>query len=192
VKRSLFNSSLSITLALAYTTSFSSEINEEFIRQELLRIQNSPDHSVSFEIDAPREFIFQFLTHRVQDYVNNAEAITFSHVNSISEDRLGAGSIRITTMENGEELVQRFLSYDPPSTYAYFTDMEASSVNVPLSYSLAHYELTYITSEKTNLRVSVVYRSSSRLLSFFVKRAFNSALEDDFAAAAKLIEERYR
>ena len=95
-------------------------------------------------------------------------------------------------MENGELLAQRFLLYDPPNTYAYFTDMESSSVKVPLSYSIAHYEFTSITREKTRFEVSVGYQSSSRLLSFFVRRVFNSALANDFESAVELIEAEYR
>lgn len=183
-----------LLLALAFTNvvSFSAAIDDEFINKELERIQINPDHSISFEIDSSREFVFQFLSHRVHDYTKAARAVIFDHDNSVSEDRLDVGSVRITTMENGELLAQRFLLYDPPNTYAYFTDMESSSVKVPLSYSIAHYEFTSITREKTRFEVSVGYQSSSRLLSFFVRRVFNSALANDFESAVELIEAEYR
>lgn len=166
-------------------------VDETLIQQEYLRLQSEPDHAVTFEISAEQEFVFDFLTQRVHDYTTRADSVSFDHANSAIENNLGPGSLRITTMENSEQLVQRFLFYDPPNGYAYFTDMEKSTVDVPLSYSLARYELMRMDDERTRLRVSVVYQSSSRLLSFFVRRAFNSALENDFASAVELIEAEY-
>lgn len=177
--------------ALLLVTSVSTAIEEDLVQQEFLRLQSDPDHSLSFEINAPIEFVFEFLSQRVQDYTDDATAVSFVHDNFSSENSPGVGSLRITTMENGEQLVQRFLRYDPPTAYAYITDMEASTIDVPLSYSLASYELADINNEGTLLQVSVVYRASSRLLSFFVSRAFNSALENDFETAVELIEAEY-
>jgi hypothetical protein len=95
-------------------------------------------------------------------------------------------------LANSEKLVQRFLQFDPPYSYAYFTDMEKSTLEAPLDYSIARYELSNTTNEATNLKISVVYRSSSRLLGFFVRRAFVSALEKDFEKAVEIMEIEFR
>jgi hypothetical protein len=40
--------------------------------------------------------------------------------------------------------------------------------------------------------VAIVYKSSTRLLAFFVRRAFNSALKRDFERAAEVIKIAYQ
>ena len=153
-----------------YFYSAAAELEEEFIQQELARTQFDPDHTVTFEVNAPSDFVFEFLIRRVAD----------------------TGSIRITTMENTEQLVQRILLFEPPFSYAYYTDIKASTIEVPLDYSLARYNLVELDNNRTRLQISVVYKSSSRLLSYFVRRAFNSALESDFELAMHKIEQEYR
>ena len=172
--------------------SSAAELEEEFIQQELARTQLNPDHTVTFEINAPSEFVFQFLIRRVADYAKDAVAVEFDHNNSLTLDRLDRGSIRITTMENADQLIQRILLFKRPFSYAYYTDMNASTIEAPLDYSLSRYNLTELDSNRTRVQISVVYKSSSRLLSYFVRRSFNSALEDDFELAVHKIEEEYQ
>lgn len=166
------------------------ETDESFIARELERTHSDPDTVVTIAINAPVEFVFDLLLYRLEDYVTDAVNVAFDHADSASPAALDSGSERITTMENGEILVQRFLQFQPPQGFAYFTDMEQSTVAAPLRYSLARYELTD-NGEGTVLRVAVVYQSSSRLLAFFVRRAFNSALQRDFEKAAAVIEAEY-
>ena len=175
-----------------YFYSAAAELEEEFIQQELARTQFDPDHTVTFEVNAPSDFVFEFLIRRIADYANDAVSVKFDHNNSLTQDRLDTGSIRITTMENTEQLVQRILLFEPPFSYAYYTDIKASTIEVPLDYSLARYNLVELDNNRTRLQISVVYKSSSRLLSYFVRRAFNSALESDFELAMHKIEQEYR
>ena len=179
-------------ILLLTSSIYATEIDEDFILQEFQCAQSSPDHSVSFLVNASAEFVFNFLSRRVNRYVSDATGVEFEHSNSDTRGQLGSGSERITTLVNSEKLVQRFLQFDPPHNYAYFTDMEKSTLEAPLDYSIARYELSSITNEVTNLKISVVYRSSSRLLGFFVRRAFVSALEKDFEKAVEIMEIEFR
>ena len=179
-------------ILLLTSSIYATEIDEDFILQEFQRAQSSHDHSVSFVVNASAEFVFNFLSRRVNRYVSDATGVEFEHSNSDTRGQLGSGSERITTLVNSEKLVQRFLQFDPPHNYAYFTDMEKSTLEAPLDYSIARYELSSITNEVTNLKISVVYRSSSRLLGFFVRRAFVSALEKDFEKAVEIMEIEFR
>ena len=94
-------------------------------------------------------------------------------------------------MASDEFLLQRFLIIGPPSSFAYFVDMERSTLSAPLVYSISRYQLTETTPETTQLDIAVVYQSSTRLLAFLVRRGFNSALERDFDAAVAIIEADY-
>lgn len=181
----------SLIILFYAAASTAQEISEGFIEDELSRTQADPDSEVTLTINAPREFVFEFLTRRVHEYVADAHGIEFDHSNSVEAKQLAQGSTRTITMDNGEALLQRFLRFDPPNSYAYFVDMDRSTIEAPLDYSISRYELSEIDSDTTQLRTAAVYRSSTRLLAYFVRRGFNNALQNEFSRAAQMIESEY-
>ena len=161
--------------------------DEELIAAELRRTAIAPDTMATVSINAPIEFVFDFLSRRPDDYTENAVGVTFDHTDSEITGVLAIGSDRSITMENGETLVQRFLHFDAPASYAYLTDMQRSTFSAPLNYSIARYELSAQADGGTTLRVALVYEPSSRWMAFFVTRAFNAAVQNDFERAAEAI-----
>jgi hypothetical protein len=169
----------------------SQTIPDGLIIQELERAQTEPDSATEVVIDAPIDYVFTFLTTRLSNYVADATAVEFDHSGSPRSDQLGKGSIRTATMQNGELLVQRFLLMDPPREFAYHTDMQRSTLEAPLQYSVGRYRLTELNERQTRLNVAVTYRATSRLFGFIVRRAFSSALRRDFERAAGIISSAY-
>jgi hypothetical protein len=169
----------------------SQTIPDGLIIQELERAQTEPDSATEVVIDAPIDYVFTFLTTRLHDYVADATAVEFDHSGSPRSEQLGKGSIRTATMQNGELLVQRFLLMDPPREFAYHTDMQRSTLEAPLQYSVGRYRLTELNERQTRLNVAVTYRATSRLFGFIVRRAFSSALRRDFERAAGIISSAY-
>ena len=169
----------------------SQTLPEELITLELERAQTEPDSATEVVIDAPADYVFTFLTTRLHDYVADASALEFDHSGSNRSDQLGEGSIRTAIMQNGELLVQRFLLMDSPREFAYHTDMQRSTLEAPLQYSVGRYRLTELNKRQTRLNVSVTYRATSRLFGFIVRRAFSSALRRDFDRAAGIISNAY-
>ena len=169
----------------------SQTIPDSLIIQELERAQTEPDSATEVMIDAPIDYVFTFLTTRLHDYVADATAVEFDHSGSPRSEQLGKGSIRTATMQNGELLVQRFLLMDPPREFAYHTDMQRSTLEAPLQYSVGSYRLTELNERQTRLNVAVTYRATSRLFGFIVRRAFSSALRRDFERAAGIISSAY-
>lgn len=169
----------------------SQTIPDSLIIQELERAQTEPDSATEVVIDAPIDYVFTFLTTRLHDYVADATAVEFDHSGSPRSEQLGKGSIRTATMQNGELLVQRFLLMDPPREFAYHTDMQRSTLEAPLQYSVGRYRLTELNERQTRLHVAVTYRATSRLFGFIVRRAFSSALRRDFERAAGIISSAY-
>jgi len=169
----------------------SQTIPDSLIIQELERAQTEPDSATEVVIDAPIDYVFTFLTTRLHDYVADATAVEFDHSGSPRSEQLGKGSIRTATMQNGELLVQRFLLMDPPREFAYHTDMQRSTLEAPLQYSVGRYRLTELNERQTRLNVAVTYRATSRLFGFIVRRAFSSALRRDFERAAGIISSAY-
>ena len=168
------------------------EITESFIVDELARTQSDPDSEISLAIHAPRDFVFDFLTRRVHEYVSDARGVEFDHDNSAQEGQLGVGSERRIFMESDEFLLQRFLLVEPQNSFAYYVDMEHSTFSAPLAYSISRYKLSETSPEITQLDIAVVYQSSTRLLAYFVRRGFNNALERDFSTAVAIIEADYQ
>ena len=169
----------------------SQTIPDSLIAQELERAQTKPDSATEVVIDAPADYVFTFLTTRLHDYVVDANTLEFDHSGSPRSDQLGEGSVRTATMQNGELLVQRFLLLDPPREFAYHTDMQRSTLEAPLQYSVGRYQLTELNERQTRLNVAVTYRATSRLFGFIVRRAFSSALRRDFERAAGIIGSAY-
>ena len=169
----------------------SQTLPKELITQELERTQTAPDSATEVVIDAPADYVFTFLTTRLHDYVADASALEFDHSGSTRSDQLGEGSFRTAIMKNGQLLVQRFLLMDPPREFAYHTDMQRSTLEAPLQYSVGRYRLTELNKRQTRLNVSVTYRATSRLFGFIVRRAFSSALRRDFDRAAGIIGNAY-
>jgi len=179
-------------LLISCSIQASEELSESFIASELQRTEIDSDSVVRIPIDAPVDFVFDFLTRQLNQYVTNAVSVNFDHTSGISNDILGVGSHRIIIMDNGDKLVQRFLQYQRPFSFAYLTDMGKSTVEAPLDYSIAKYVLKDAGDSRTLLKVAIVYKSSTRLLAFFVRRAFNSALQRDFEKAAEVIKVAYQ
>ena len=173
------------------STGWSETISEELIIQELVRTQTDPDSAIQVVIDAPADYVFMFLTTRLHEYVANASALEFDHSGSAMSDRLSAGTLRTATMDNGDLLVQRFLIIDKPKEFAYYTNMQRSTIKAPLRYSVSRYRLTDLNESQTQLNVAITYRATSRLFAFVVRKAFNSALRRDFERAAGIISSAY-
>ena len=169
----------------------SQTLPKELITQELERTQTEPDSATEVVIDAPADYVFTFLTTRLHDYVADANDLEFDHSGSTRSNQLGKGSFRTAIMQNGELLVQRFLLMDPPREFAYHTDMQRSTLEAPLKYSVGRYWLTALNKQQTRLTVAVAYRANSRLFGFIVRRAFSSALRRDFDRAAGIISSAY-
>ena len=173
------------------STGWSETISEELIIQELVRTQTDPDSAIQIVIDAPADYVFTFLTTRLHEYVANASALEFDHTGSAISDRLSAGTLRTATMNNGDLLVQRFLIIDKPKEFAYYTNIQRSTIKAPLRYSVSRYRLTDLNESQTQLNVAVTYRATSRLFAFVVRKAFSSALRRDFERAAGIISSAY-
>ena len=156
--------------------------DDDLIERELARAINEPDNRVSIVVEQPIDLVFDALLRRLPEYSDDIARVHFDHGDATVPGTLGVGSLRITTMESGETLAQRIVLFDPPRVFAYFTDMNRSTVNVPIDYSVGHYTFSESADEVT-ATVSVAYRPSSRLTAFLVRLGFNRAMSNDFERA---------
>ena len=188
----MFTSFLYAILAvILISPAWSQTISEGLIIQELERAQTNPDSATQIVINAPTNYVFTFLTKRLNEYVTDANALEFDHLGSAILGKLSVGSLRTITMQNGDLLVQRFLVIDKPREFAYYTNMQRSTLEAPLRYSVSRYRLTELSDGRTQLDVAVTYRATSRLFAFIVRRAFSFALKRDLERAADIISNAY-
>ena len=164
-----------------------SDYDEKFVLNELERARSNPDNSTTLDVTQPIELVFDALLTRLAEYSENIASISFDHSAAERIGTLGVGSERITTMDDGKRLVQRIIIFEPPKTFAYFTDMAKSTVGVPIDYSIGYYEFRAQQYGRVNAQVSVVYKPSSRLTAFLVSLGFNRALSSDFQKAEKYL-----
>lgn len=177
------------TLACLCSSNFAtaSDYDDQFIYNELERARSDPDNSTMLVVTQPIEVVFDALLIRLAEYSENIVSISFDHSAAQRAGALGVGSERITTMDDGSRLVQRIIVFEPPSTFAYFTDMTKSTVSVPIDYSIGYYEFSKQQDGRVNAVVSVVYKPSSRLTAFLVRLGFNRALSRDFQKAEEYL-----
>lgn len=167
----------------------SAQLSEDLIATELERAAKNPDHRVEFTTAAPPGYVFNYLLTRLDDYSEAVQALRFD--SAAASEPPSIGSLRVSTMAGGGELTQRILLLDEAREYAYFTDMAASTVNVPLNYSVGRYRFSETENGGTRVVVGVAYQPSSRLFGFVIRRAFNRSLRRDFERAAQLIDRDY-
>ena len=188
----MFTSFLYAILAvMLMPPAWSQTISEGLIIQELERAQTNPDSATQIIINAPTDYVFIFLTKRLNEYVTDVNALEFDHLGSAILGKLSVGSLRTVTMQNGDLLFQRFLVIDKPREFAYYTNMQRSTLEAPLRYSVSRYRLTELSDGRTQLDVAVTYRATSRIFAFIVQRAFSFALKRDFERAADIISNAY-
>lgn len=164
-----------------------SEFDSQFIDSEVARAIDNPDNSVEINVAQPADLVFDALLTRLAEYSEDIASISFDNSSSQNSNAVGVGSERITTMKDGKRLAQRIILYEPPLTFAYFTDMAKSTVRVPIDYSIGYYEFSKRQDGIVNAKVSVVYQPSSRLTAFLVRLGFNRALSRDFRKAEEYL-----
>jgi len=167
-------------VALSSHAQPANEFSDSFIREQFEKAKSDPNNRVLLDIDQSIEMVFQALLAELPDYSDDIISTLFDNSNSLRRDELDIGSRRISTMENEDILIQKIILFDPPNSFAYFTEMSESTVNAPIDYSIGLYQLTEQANGRTAVKVSAVFRPSSRLTAFLVRFAFNRAFEQDF------------
>jgi hypothetical protein len=157
--------------------------SDSFIAEQLRNAKNTPNNQIVFEVNQPIDIVFTALLSELPNYSDEVLRLTFDNSKSLIPGKINLGSRRISVMKNEERLVQKIIKFDPPNSFAYFTEMSQSTVNVPLDYSVGYYHFTEHTKGETKIKVSTVYKASSRLTGFLVRLGFKRAFNKDFEKA---------
>jgi hypothetical protein len=174
-------------VALSNHAQPANEFSASFIREQVEKAKTEPNNRVLLNIDQPIEVVFQALLAELPNYSDDVVSTLFDNANSLSRNELDVGSRRISTMENEDILVQKIILFDPPNSFAYFTQMFVSTIKAPIDFSVGYYQFTEQANGRTAVEVSAVFRPSSRLTAFLVRFAFNRAFEQDFKNAEEYL-----
>ncbi len=164
-----------------------SEYDSQFINAELERAITQPDNSVSISVEQPIQLVFDALLTQLAEFSEDIAEISFEAGNPDEPEELGVGSLRMTTMTDGRQLAQRIIVYEPPHSFAYFTDMSLSTVSVPIDYLIGHYTFSEQPNGSVDAKVSIAYQPSSRLTSIIVRLGFSRTLARDFQRAEEYL-----
>ena len=168
------------------------EFSPGFIQKELERAKTDPDHTTNIMVRGSIDEVFTFLLERLDLFISDARRVAFDHNNAEVPGALGVGSERRTTMANQRTLVQRMLHVASPTAFAYFTDMEQSTLEVPITYSVTYYQLTKQENGAVDVRVSVVFKPKSRVIGPLVRLGFKRGMNRDFKKAAAYLNAKPR
>ncbi|WP_166486136.1 SRPBCC family protein [Jannaschia sp. CCS1] len=105
---------------------------------------------------SPAEILPQLLT-QVATYDPTISEVRFDHSRSSAPGEMGVGSVRICVFEDGRELHEPLLVYDPPHAYAYTVDQDASTLSLPVSEIVLAYEFADNNAGGTDLTVRVFF-----------------------------------
>ena len=179
-------------IALSYTSDsvhaqLEEEFSDSFIEAQLQKAKAEPKNRIVFEVKQPIDSVFRALLSELPNYSDSVARLTFNNSKSLILDEISLGSRRISVMENGDLLIQKIIEFDPPNSFAYFTEMSASTVSAPLNYSIGYYRFTEQADGGTAVEVSAVWEASSRLTAFLVRLGFGRAFANDFSEAEKYL-----
>ncbi|MEM8974946.1 MAG: SRPBCC family protein [Pseudomonadota bacterium] len=124
---------LAAAIALASpVTAASAQTKSELVESQSLTTATFR-RVIEVRFDAPPVDIIPLLLTRVDLFDPTIAEVRFDHSESITPGELNIGSRRICIFTDGRELVEPILVYNPPHTYAYTVDAEASTMTLPVS-----------------------------------------------------------
>lgn len=163
------------------------EFSDSFMAELLQHAKNIPNNRIVFEVSQPIDSVFRALLSELPNYSDEVLRLTFDNSKSLTPGEVNLGSRRISVMRNEDKLVQKIIEFDPPNSFAYFTEMSQSTVNAPLDYSVGYYRFSEQAEGRTTIEVSAVYQASSRLTGFLVRLGFRRAFNKDFEKAEEYL-----
>lgn len=145
---------------------------------------------VEMRFDAPPAEIIPLLLTRVDLFDPTIAEVRFDHSQSITPGELNVGSRRICIFSDGRELVEPILVYDPPHTYAYTVDAEASSMALPFSEIVLSYAFKP-DADGTLLTVSAFYDPKIPGTGPVIEPVLTGTLRRTFQTAAEVFGGAY-
>ncbi|GAB5521445.1 MAG: hypothetical protein RhofKO_36960 [Rhodothermales bacterium] len=153
---------------------------------DLDRLTTSPQRMmVMMHFDQPADEIFPLLLERVDAYDDSIVEVTFDNTASSNGEAIGVGSARVCVFDNGKQLVEPLLVYEPHRFYAYTVNPERSTFNLPIRDVLMFYSFEERPGGGTLVTVRAHYTPKSAIASPVVRSVFNRNVTKTFARATE-------
>lgn len=135
------------SFAQDWARSFDAAIVEDISLRRLVEVQFN---------QAPADILPLLLT-RVDLFDPTIVEVRFDHTQSETPGQFGVGSRRICVFADGRELIEPIVIYDPPYSYGYTVDAEASTMSLPVRDIVLIYTFQPDKAEGTHLTVQAYF-----------------------------------
>lgn len=133
---------------------------------------------------APEDVQRQLLT-RVDLYDPTIAEVRIDNAGSATLGEIGVGSVRICVFEDGRELHEPILVWEPGRAYAYTVDAEASTMALPVSEIVLVYDFAPAVDGGTDVTVRAFYEPAvpgtgpiiEPVLTGTLRRTFQTAVD---------------
>lgn len=144
--------------------------------------------AVVMQFDRPVNEVFDFLLRDVDVYSDDIMAVSFDNTGSAVPGEVALGSARICTMNNGKTLVEPLVAYAEDRHYAYTTDAERSTLDLPVEDVLLFYTFEEKGTESTLVTVRAHYTPGVFLpMRPVVNALFKRNIDKTFAGAIETL-----
>ena len=93
----------------------------------------TPRRVVKMRFDGPAAEVQDHLLRHVDRFDPTIIEVRFDNTSSATPGEIGVGSVRICIFDDGRELHEPILAYEPGIAHAYTVDAEASTFDLPVS-----------------------------------------------------------
>ncbi|GFE65710.1 hypothetical protein [Litoreibacter roseus] len=150
--------SVALSAAIAFSVPAATFAQDATVLSDASRYtQATHRRIVEMRFDLPPAEIIPLLLTRVDLFDPTIAEVHFDHSQSENPGTFGVGSRRICIFDDGRELVEPIILYDPPHAYGYTVDVEASTLSLPVSEIVLLYDFGNALNGGTNLSVHAFY-----------------------------------
>lgn len=145
---------------------------------------------IEVRFDVPPMEMVPLLLTRVDLFDPTIAEVRFDHSESITPGELNVGSRRICIFTDGRQLVEPILVYNPPHTYAYTVDADASTMTLPVADIVLSYAFEP-DGDGSRLTVSAFYDPSIPGTGPVIEPVLTGTLRRTFQTAADVFGGAY-
>lgn len=146
---------------------------------------------IEMRFDAPPSEVLPQLLTRVDLYDPTVVEVRFDHSLSETPGEMDVGSRRICVFDDGRELVEPLLVYEPPYAYGYTVDSEVSTMSLPVREIFLLYDFTETQDGDTKLIVRAFYDPQVPDMGAIIEPVLTGTLRRTFQTATDVFGGTY-
>ncbi|MEM7711137.1 MAG: hypothetical protein AAF264_10400 [Pseudomonadota bacterium] len=147
--------------------------------------------TVRLHFEGTTEDVQMQLLTGVDQYDPTIVEVRFDNTGSAVPGEIGVGSVRICVFDDGRELHEPLLVWEPGRAYAYTVDAEASTMSLPVSEIVLIYDISEGEAGGTNVTVRAFYDPAVPGTGPIIEPVLTGTLRRTFQTAADVLGGTY-